>query len=190
MKLIVGLGNPDRKFKNTRHNIGFEVIENIAKKSKIRLSSRRFRSVYGIGKLHDAEVALLLPQTFVNLSGLAVESFTKNKKVAVHDILVVCDDVNLPFGALRIRTKGSSGGHNGLESIIGSVGTQNFARLRIGIGKFGENMATYVLGKFTKEENKQLKGIIDSAAEAAWIWAKQGSEAAMRKFNVKGEMEA
>lgn len=189
MKLIVGLGNPGTKYKNTRHNTGFIAIEHLAKKSKIKLTKKRFRSIYGIGKLGDEEVTLMMPQTFVNLSGLALTSFLNYKKLSVHDILIVCDDINLPFGALRMRGKGSSGGHKGLDSVIKALGTQNFTRLRMGIGKFGEDMSTFVLGKFTKDENKALKGIIEKVTEAARIWAENGAEAVMGKFNVKGEIE-
>jgi len=189
VKLIVGLGNPGRVYKNTRHNTGFMVIEHLAKKSKIKLAKKRFRAVYGIGKLGDEEVVLMMPQTFVNLSGLALTSFLKYKKLSAHDILIICDDINLPFGALRMRVKGSSGGHNGLDSIISALSTQNFTRLRVGIGKFGVDMSSFVLGKFTKDENKALKEIIENAADAARIWTKNGAEAVMRKFNVKGEVE-
>lgn len=184
MKLIVGLGNPGIEYKFTRHNFGSFIIEALAQelganfKRSIFAKSRIAKAIY-----HDEEILLLLPLTFMNLSGRAVNYILRKYKIALNDILVVCDDTNLDFGKIRIKPAGSDGGHNGLKSIISSLQSREFARLRIGIGSAGKDLAKYVLEDFSKEEKKELKSYAESAVKACLLWIKSGIEEAMNKFN-------
>src|SRR5205085_7432881 len=157
MKLIVGLGNPGREYANTRHNIGFRVLDELARRHAIDLTRRKFSGVIGSGSIAGEQVLLLKPETYMNLSGRSVREALTFHKLEPSDLLVIVDDLALPLAKLRIREKGSAGGHNGLTSIVNELGTDEFARLRIGIGWIeGKRMVGHVLGAFTAEEEAQI----------------------------------
>lgn len=183
MKLIVGLGNPGRFYHTTRHNLGFLVVKELARRNSLRFK-KGFRSLIAKGKIDKEEVLLCQPQTYMNLSGEAVKLVLNSKNVELEDLLVVCDDLNLEFSQIRLRPKGSAGGHNGLQSIIDEIGSSQFSRLRIGIGKKeGKNKTGHVLSHFGKQEAKEIENIIEVAADACVMWLEQGIVAAMDKFN-------
>ncbi|MBF0216158.1 MAG: aminoacyl-tRNA hydrolase [Candidatus Omnitrophica bacterium] len=184
MKVIVGLGNPGFKYRNTRHNIGFMVLDSFAGKHRIRIRHRAYDGVYGIGKVKDEEVMLFKPLTYMNLSGMAVLALLKDKGIDIKELLVISDDFNLMTGSLRIRPGGSSGGHNGLKSLIENIGV-DFARLRIGVGKeaLPEDKATYVLAPFSRQEKGVLAGVIERSEGCVDLWVEKGSEMAMRQYN-------
>lgn len=179
MKLVAGLGNPGAEYEWTRHNLGFEVLDDLAAKHRVSWSSKS-----------DAEIAkwagavLVKPQTFMNLSGAAVQRWTHFYKIGFGDLLVVVDDVNLEAGRLRIRRGGGAGGHNGLKSIISALGTEEFPRLRIGVGG-GEqsNLSPHVLGRFSAEEEAVIEAAIQKAVDAIEVFIAVGIVAAMDRFN-------
>ncbi|KPK42516.1 MAG: hypothetical protein AMJ78_02165 [Omnitrophica WOR_2 bacterium SM23_29] len=191
MKLIVGLGNPGRRYESTRHNIGFKVVRVLADKWKIKLNSKAFQSLIGKGKIYGEEVIVALPQNFMNNSGEAVAALCTRKRVHLKDLLVICDDVNLSLGIIRIRARGSSGGHRGLDSIIEHLDAKEFSRLRIGIEKKGlkEGLSDYVLSSFNKNEVKILDDVLESAVKCCEIWIRQGTERAAHRFNVKNRKD-
>lgn len=185
MKLIIGLGNPGLIYTNTRHNVGFEVINKVAKMSNIKLKGRRYKSRIGEGEILGHKVILAKPLTYVNLSGDAVELLVMNFKIQLSDMLVVYDDVNLELGKIRIRKKGTAGGHNGMNSIIEKLASQEFPRMRIGIG-FPQNeieLRDYVLSRFTKEENEIIESTIEKAAHAIICTIEEGIDVAMNRYN-------
>lgn len=200
MKLIVGLGNPGIEYRFTRHNIGFLVVDALAKEAGVKFSERRFSSRIARRRLGKIGLILLKPHTYMNLSGRAILSLLRWKKLDPEDLLVICDDVNLKFAKIRIKRGGSNGGHNGLESVIDSLGTKNFPRLRLGIGsgredkdgrskesvfsKRGKGLSEYVLGQFNPEEKELMDEFIQTATTVCRVWARQGIEAAMCRFNV------
>lgn len=183
--MVVGLGNPGRRYKNTRHNLGWEVVNQLSKRWQIELSKRRFQSNAGIGNINHKEVILVQPTSFVNLSGEVVLHFKKYYKVILEDILIICDDFNLPLGKIRMRPKGSSGGHKGLASIISRLGTNEFPRLRLGIGPVpeGEEVVDFVLDKFKPEEKRKILEVIKLSADAVYCWIGAGIKMAMNKYN-------
>jgi len=187
MKLIVGLGNPGRIYKDSRHNIGFSVINALSIKYKILLKKESgVFSLSGKGKIQSQHFLLALPLTFMNLSGIAVSALLKKYKLDLQDLLVVCDDLDLGFGAIKIRPCGSSGGHHGLKSIIGSLGSQEFCRLRIGIGRplqDNTDTADYVLSPFHKKEKGQIGEIIEKGCEYCRVWVTKGIIESMTIFN-------
>lgn len=185
MKLIVGLGNPGFRYRNTRHNIGFLVVKEISKRFHIPIKKKKFKAILGKGTVEDEKVILLLPQTYMNLSGEAVREVVKEEKIEPKDILVIYDDINLKFGLIRFREKGSPGGHKGLESAIEHVGSSEFPRLRIGVGKPHkiDDVVKFVLNPFDSEEKRFLKDIIDKAADCVVTWINIGPEHAMSRFN-------
>lgn len=185
-RLIVGLGNPDEKYRYTRHNWGYLVVEELA--ALWELKFRNDASVKGLtAKVEqDGQTCyLLLPLTYMNLSGAAVSAVIKKRNIALENVLVVCDDLDLPFGQIRLRAQGSAGGHNGLKSIIGSLGSSEFARLRGGIGRPQDNKGTvdFVLDGFSVQEKKQLPQHLKTAVECCQVWIKQGVNEAMSQFN-------
>ena len=183
MKIVVGLGNPGREYAATRHNLGFMVVDELARRLSAGDRRGRFRSV--LIEAFDAgqKVALVKPQTYMNLSGTAVREVMQWYKTPLADVLVVVDDIDLPFGAMRLRAGGGSGGHNGLKSIIADVGAEEFSRLRIGIGR-GPGVATrQVLGRFSPAEEKALPEVIRAAADCALEWERHGIITAMNRCN-------
>ena len=192
--LIVGLGNPEKKYFHTRHNFGFLVLEQLAQECSLKWS--KSLSVNGMTAectIEDCSCVLLMPLTYMNLSGAAVKKIVEKKGIAPERILVICDDLSLEFGQIRLRPNGSDGGHNGLKSIIEHLGTKNFARLRLGIGRPADLSMTvaYVLGEFTKAERKSLPEALSKACQCCQTWLKEGPQKAMNDFNsVQGRPKA
>lgn len=185
MKLIIGLGNPGLKYKNTPHNVGFLIIKELSKRLGISVTKRVCRGFFGWGSYGGQRIALFMPGTYMNLSGEAVREIVKKEKKDTGDVLVICDDVDLRLGFIRLREKGGSAGHKGLDSIIKSLATNCFSRLRVGIAKDRkpENVTDFVLKPFGAAEKKVLKDVIEEAAECALTWAAEDASAAMAKFN-------
>jgi len=190
MYIIVGLGNPSKEYNNTRHNIGFDVIDALAEKYSIKMNTAKFKSLIGTGVIDGAKVILMKPQTFMNLSGEAVRAAMDFYKIAPEEeLLVICDDIYLEVGRMRIRQKGSAGGHNGLKNIILHAGTENFTRLRMGVGnkEANQDLAAHVLGHFSKEERDILNNTIEDATDASRLIANMNTEKAMNLYNKKKE---
>jgi peptidyl-tRNA hydrolase, PTH1 family len=184
-RLIVGIGNPGPEYAKTRHNVGFRVLDALAKRLNVSKQEARFRGVYAVAPIGDLKVGLLKPLTYVNLSGQAVSEAVKQLNLQPEQILVVLDDAQLPLGKLRMRPKGSSGGHKGLQSIIDALQTEEIPRLRVGIGSppEGVDMVTFVLSPFEDDEELVIGEAVERAADAAIVWATEGINAAMQKFN-------
>lgn len=187
MYIIAGLGNPGGKYDNTRHNVGFQVIDILADRMGILVEEKKHKALCGRGMLEGQKVVLLKPQTFMNLSGESVRAAADFYKAGPEDVLVVYDDISLEPGQLRIRTKGSAGGHNGIKNIIAHLGTQEFPRVKVGIGEKpkGMDLADYVLSRFSKGEQELMDQAFKEAADAAAVILGQGIEAAMNQFNAK-----
>lgn len=184
MKLIVGIGNPGRAYRRTRHNLGFRVVDLLAERFGIECRKRRFRARIGFGAIGGEPVMLLKPQTFVNASGEAVGPARGWHRLALEDVLVVCDDFALPLGLLRLRRGGSNGGHKGLRSVAQTLGTDDYPRLRLGIGREGEDCdRDFVLARFEADELPVVERMVARAAESAVVWAEQGIDASMGKTN-------
>lgn len=187
MKLVVGLGNPTARYDKTRHNVGFEVIDVLADKYNIALDTMKHKGMYGKGKIDGQSIILLKPMTFMNLSGESVALVSKYYKVAPEDIIVIYDDINLDVGRLRIREKGSAGGHNGMKNIIAHLGTEEFPRIRIGVGMKPPKMdlADYVLSHFSEEEQALMNQGYDKACEALKLLLLDDIPQAMNQYNGK-----
>lgn len=191
MKLIIGLGNPGVEYKWTRHNVGFEAIDKLAYDFNINVNKNKFKAIYGEGIIHNEKVLLIKPLTYMNLSGECVREFLHfYKDLDLSDIMVICDDINLPLGSIRLRKKGSDGGQNGLKNIIYQLNSDDFPRLRIGVGQKPEHytLANFVLSKFTKDEEDDIISGITSATDAIEIFIKDrdnGLSNAMNLFNKK-----
>ena len=185
MKLIVGLGNPGRKYEQTRHNIGFMVAGKVASLAAASPSKIRFEGELAEGSYGGEKLVILWPHTFMNASGQSVRKAYDFYKLPLTDLLVISDDLNLKTGRVRIRSSGSAGGQNGLADIIRHLGTEEFARLRIGIDRPPEQWTTsdYVLGKFNKDELIEIDSAMDRATKAALVWASEGVAAAMSRYN-------
>jgi len=184
-KLIVGLGNPGRQYQFTRHNVGFEVIDKLIIRLNIKRLIEKHHALVAFGKLSDFDIILAKPLTFVNGSGQAVAPIVSEFGIPLTELCVVHDDLNLDLGVLRIRRAGSDGGHKGLKSIIHHLDSQDFPRLRIGIGKPADDGISHVLGRFTQEERRVVDESIEKAADALEILITDGIEVAMNKFNVR-----
>ncbi len=186
MRLIVGLGNPGREYALTPHNLGFAVVEQLAGQARIRRRQRAFRAHLWRGRLDGKEVVLAQPQTYMNLSGPAVAELLRAEGLTSADLIVVADDVALPWGQLRIRERGSAGGHNGLESVIAALETSEFLRVRLGIqpreGEVGD-LAEYVLAPMGAAERKLAKAMVAEAADAVRLILREGPSRAMTRFN-------
>ncbi len=185
MYIVVGLGNPGNKYKNTRHNIGFMVADCLAEAHNIKLSPGKGDYFQGKGFIQQESVLIVKPTTYMNLSGIAVKKVLHYYQIPPENALIVCDDFNLPFGKIRLRSKGSDGGQKGLASIICHINTDIVNRLRIGIddgGIRGDN-ASFVLGNFPRSAQKHLHTIIETAADAAVLWMKNGVTDAMSFYN-------
>jgi peptidyl-tRNA hydrolase, PTH1 family len=187
VKLIVGLGNPGRVYEDSRHNIGFSVIKALSKIYKVSLKKdNNAFCLSGKGRIESEITLLALPLTFMNLSGLAVCALTRKYEIDLGDLLVVCDDLDLDLGAMKIRPSGSSGGHKGLSSIIGSLGTENFPRLRVGIGRpVNKNVdaADFVLARFSKREKAKQDEMVEQACDCCRSWLTDGITESMNTFN-------
>ncbi len=182
---MVGLGNIGREYQHTRHNIGFEVIDEVARRANASFRKGKFKGEDVTVHIGGTRVLLLKPHTLMNLSGEAVVAASRFYKIPPTGILIICDDIYLPLGKLRLRPKGGDGGHNGLWSIIHRLGTDNFPRLRVGVGGAPEQMelANFVLSRFLAHEVPLIHEARDRAAAAAETWVREGTEGAMNKFN-------
>ncbi|GAV22794.1 aminoacyl-tRNA hydrolase [Carboxydothermus pertinax] len=187
MFIITGLGNPGREYENTRHNAGFMVVDGFAEKFGIPITKKKFKSLVGEGEIFGEKVLLLKPQTYMNLSGTAVQEAVFFYKLPLSRLIVVYDDLDLPLGKIRLRLKGSAGGHRGMGSIISCLGCDEIPRLKIGIGRpaFGD-VKDYVLEPFTREEREILEPTLKFAVEALAVALKEGFNKAMNDFNRGG----
>lgn len=185
MYIIAGLGNPTREYEKTRHNVGFDVIDVLADKFGTTVEEKKFSGLYGRTIIAGEKVILLKPQTFMNLSGESVRAAADFYKIDPDHIIVIYDDISLDVGQLRIRTKGSAGGHNGIKSIIAHLGTQEFPRIKVGVGDKPPRMdlADYVLSRFSKEDRGLMEDAFKEAAQAVEVMLSQGADAAMNQFN-------
>ena len=190
MFLIVGLGNPGKKYSLSRHNVGFMVIDEIAKRHEIGVKKRGFNSLYCESIINQKKIILLKPQTFMNLSGKAVFEAVSFYKISTSDVLVVHDEIDFPTGTMQIKFDGGSAGHRGIDSIISHLGRSDFIRIRIGVGKPTDKpkVVRYVLSEFERSEIKMIKGMIERAADAVAETILNGLEKAMNKFNKKQEI--
>ena len=185
MKLIVGLGNPDRKYQGTRHNVGFDVVTELASRHAAGKPKVRFKGLTAEANIGREKVLLLEPHTYMNLSGTSVQPALAFYKLGIEDLLVVCDDINLPLARLRFRARGSAGGQKGLADIIRRLGNDEFSRLRVGVGAPPEhwNAADFVLSKFGPDEANQITDAVARAAAAAADWVEHGIEYSMNQYN-------
>lgn len=186
MYIIVGLGNPEQKYAGTRHNIGFSAITALCDAYNISLDLRKHKALCGRGYIEGQKVLLAEPQTYMNLSGESIRELVEYYKIDPEsELIVIYDDINLAPGRLRIREKGSAGGHNGIKNIIAHLGTQNFNRIRIGVGEKpkGWDLADYVLGRFNREEEPVIREALKNVVEACELMITENTAAAMNKFN-------
>jgi len=190
MKLICGLGNPGREYERHRHNIGFMVVEALLSRARAELNQEKFQAKVGQGTLGGERILFVEPQTYMNLSGRSLAEAARFYKITVEDILVIHDELDLPFGRLQLKAGGGTGGHNGLKSSVQSLGADGFIRLRFGIGKpegpnAKERVAGYVLSNFDDGERRQLEELIGKASDIAETWVRDGLATAMNRFNRK-----
>ena len=185
MYLIVGLGNPEEDYSKTRHNMGFNVVNKIAKKYEIEINKKKFDSLYGEGIIENEKVILLKPQTYMNLSGKAIIQVVNFYKIPLENICVIYDDMDIEPGIIKIRKKGGAGSHNGMKSVVAELNSEDFARIRVGIGtpKFKDDSINYVIGAIPEEEVKVLDEGTTKAADAMISILKDGIDNAMNKFN-------
>lgn len=185
--IIAGLGNPGKQFENTRHNIGFEVIDELSRRWNINVSKIKFKGLCGEGNVESNKVLLLKPQTYMNLSGESIREAVNWYKVPISNLIVIFDDIDLPPGKIRVRPSGSAGTHNGMKSVIYQLQDDSFPRIKIGIGANPDYMdlADYVLGKFTPDERKTIDKSLLAACDAVQCILKYGINDAMNKFNRK-----
>jgi peptidyl-tRNA hydrolase, PTH1 family len=192
VKLIVGLGNPGIEYQFTPHNLGFLTIDRIASECGVEVRNRHCRALTARAVIGSEPVLLAKPETFMNRSGMSVRELVAEHEIRPEaDLIVIYDELDLPWGAIRIRQRGSSAGHNGMESVIGALGTQEFLRIRLGVapGRKVADAMTYLLAPFRKVQLKQVDEVIDKAAEAVNVILKEGPAAAMNRFNRKAEPE-
>lgn len=191
MYIIAGLGNPTKEYDRTRHNVGFAVIDELAGRYHIDVSERKHRAFCGKGVIEGQKVLLMKPQTFMNLSGESLRAAVDYYKVSLEELIVIYDDISLQPGQLRIRLKGSAGGHNGIKNIIAHLGTQEFARIKVGVGEKPPRMdlKDYVLSRFSKGEQELMDQAFCEAAQAAVMMICDGADRAMNHFNTKKRVE-
>jgi PTH1 family peptidyl-tRNA hydrolase len=189
--LIVGLGNPGPKYELTPHNVGFMVVDRLAEANSIRVNRPDSQAIVGVGEISGVPVILARPQTFMNLSGPSVKALLAKHEIPPARLVVISDELNLPWTAVRIRPKGSAGGHNGLESVIRSIGTDEFPRVRLGIdtGRTDRDGAGFVLSQFRKVHMKELDELLDYTSRAVESIVAEGVDKAMTRFNRKGGAE-
>jgi peptidyl-tRNA hydrolase, PTH1 family len=185
LKIVAGLGNPGSKYQGTRHNIGAMVACRLAEQHDIAVKKSGYQALYGVGRIGGEEVVILLPQTFMNLSGVSLASASKSLGVPPGDLIVVHDEIEIPFGTLRIKVGGGHGGHNGLRSINAVLGTGDYARVRVGVGRplHGGDVAGYVLSRFSADEHAALGDLLGVGCAAVETLLLRGSAAAMNDFN-------
>jgi peptidyl-tRNA hydrolase, PTH1 family len=185
MKLIVGLGNPGKQYEKTRHNVGFDTIDELSIQLNINLDQLKFKGLLGIGFVGTEKVLLLKPLTYMNLSGESIRAVMDFYDIDVKDLVVIYDDLDIPVGKMRLRQKGSAGGHNGIKSTIAHLGTQEFNRIRIGVDRpqNGMSVSNYVLSKFTPEEQPIIQEVIKKSADACQSWLKQPFLQVMNEYN-------
>jgi PTH1 family peptidyl-tRNA hydrolase len=185
MKLIVGLGNPGIEYQFTPHNLGFLTVDRLAERLKVSIGNRHAKAVTGRGKIGEEDVLLAKPETFMNLSGMSVRELAVKYEASPADLIVIHDELDLPFGTVRIKLRGGSAGHNGLESIFGALGTQEFVRVRLGIAPEHpvRDGASYVLAQFKKSQYEAVDQLLDTAADAVTAIVTDGAQAAMNRFN-------
>lgn len=191
MKLIVGLGNPGRRYRGTRHNVGWDVIDRLARRWGTVVSAEDGWSLVGRATVGAQRVLLVKPQTYVNVSGVAMADLRRRHRVPVADIFLIVDDLDLPLGRIRLRARGAHGGHNGLRSVIEALGSEEFPRLRIGIGRppQGTDAAEFVLTRVDDAERPLLDAALDRAADALETAVLEGPAAAMNRYNARGNEE-
>jgi PTH1 family peptidyl-tRNA hydrolase len=189
VKLVAGLGNPENGYRGTRHNVGFEVVDEIARRHRLTFETSPVKAMQSRWRIDGDVVLLAKPLTYMNLSGEAVAGLSRYYKIDLSDVLVVCDDVNLPLGRLRARATGSEGGHNGLRSIAELLGTTDYARLRIGVGRGDarRDLADHVLAKFEPDEKAGIESAIARSADAVEVWIHHGVAQMMQMFNRASE---
>ena len=187
MRVIVGLGNPGLEYRSTKHNIGFSVVKELAKENRIKIKEKNYSALMGRGKIAGEDVVLVLPQDYMNRSGETVGDLVRNEIKDIDELIVVCDDINLKLGRVRLKKHGSAGGHKGLESIIAELGKDNFPRLRVGIATqvHKGDITRYVLAPFKRKERKNVSHVISLAQDALLCWIEKGIDEAMNKFNIK-----
>ena len=188
MYLIAGLGNPGKQYERTRHNMGFDTVDELVDRHRIPGSGIQHKAMYGKGMIAGEKVILAKPLTYMNLSGDSVREFINYYKIDPEtELIVIYDDIDLEPGQIRIRKKGSAGGHNGMKSIIAQLGTQNFYRIKVGVGAkpAGWDLADYVLGRFSTQEREEVDKAIGEAADAVEVILSEGIDAAMNKYNAK-----
>ena len=193
MFLIAGLGNPDKRYEKTRHNIGFDTVDAIAEKYNINIKDKKHKALCGSGVINGVKVILAKPQTYMNLSGESIAEIVNFYKLDPEsEMLVIFDDISLAPGNIRVRKKGSAGGHNGIKSIIAETGTQNFMRIKVGVGEKpqGWDLADHVLGRFSEEDRALVEAAIKDAEEAAVLMIQGDVDKAMNDFNAKKQESA
>lgn len=191
MRIIIGLGNPEPEYSRTRHNMGFDVINILAEKNNIDLSRTKYNAIYGTGIINGEKVILIKPQTFMNNSGESAVEFAKFYKEDMKNILVVYDDMDTEIGTIRVRAKGGAGSHNGMKSIVSELNSEDFPRIRVGIGrpKSEYDRIDYVIGQIPEEEYIELQKGEKIAVEATEYWIKNGIDNTMNKYNIKPNQE-
>ena len=190
MKLLVGLGNPGEKYLLTRHNVGFMLAEEVARRSGVSLKKKGYQGLYGVGRVAGQETTILLPQTFMNLSGASVNAAYQSLGVSPGDLIVAHDDLDMPFGALRIRPEGGHGGHNGIRSICSVLGTGEFVRIKIGVGRPTQgDVTSHVLGRFSADERAVLSTLLERVADATEEIVRNGVKSAMNLYNSSNLLE-
>lgn len=189
MILIAGLGNPGKEYENTRHNVGFLTIDKIAEEVGVKITKKGFQSLYNLGQFEESKILLLKPQTYMNNSGNALREAREFYKIDTDKIIVIHDEMDLPLGRIKLKKDGGSAGHNGIKSIIPNIGSDNFARVRVGVGKPYDknNVIKHVLSGFSKEERQQLPQVIESARDSVFAIIVSGIEKAMNEFNIRAE---
>ena len=185
MHLIVGLGNPEKDYSNTRHNMGFNTINKLAKQYEIEVTKSKFKGLYGSGIIEGEKVILLKPQTFMNLSGESIKEILQFYKIEIEQLIVIYDDIDINPGMIKLRKTGGPGTHNGMKSVVHELNTQNFKRIRVGIGmpKYKEDLIEYVIGAIPEEDKAELDKGTELAKEAVIEIIKNGIDIAMNKFN-------
>ena len=189
MILIAGLGNPGKEYENTRHNVGFLTIDSIAEEVGVKITKKGFQSLYSLGQFEESKILLLKPQTYMNNSGNALREAKEFYKIDTDKIIVVHDEMDLPLGKIKLKKDGGSAGHNGIKSILANIGSDDFARVRVGVGKPYDknNVIKHVLSGFSKEERQQLPEVIESARDSVFAIIINGIEKAMNEFNIRAE---